>query len=371
MHHAHHAMASPPDAAPTSGGPNIGAAKPGRGTPPPPTTAPAPPAVTDADGVNPLDFQGAVDTNHSLPSAETIRRIDKYVVLDKDGKSHTFRSLYAAPHTARRVLIVFIRHFLCGNCQQYLTTLSRSMTPDALLRLPLTTFVAVIGCGDPSLIDWYATATACPFPIYADPTRKLYAELGMVRTLALGPPPAYMGRGLVASTLRSIGQGLMKVPSGLALKAGDGKQVGGEFLFEPVAGGDADGVEAGYCVPASPPLATPEWVGGGGGGGVGVGVGGEGKKVSSETSLDGKGDAGGEGEDKAVTWCHRMRTTRDHVEIPELMEVLGLDGHGEPPAPEDKAAMERWARAKTERKGFGKTLAGPMNALKLADAGGK
>ncbi len=58
----------------------------------------------------------------------------------------------------------------------------------------------------------------------------------------------------------SIGQGLKQIGSGLALKGGDQKQVGGEFLFE-----------------------------------------------------------GGE-----VRWCHRMRNTRDHVEVPELREVLGL-----------------------------------------------
>jgi hypothetical protein len=70
--------------------------------------------VTADDGVNPLDFEGTVDTNHDLPTAETIRKIDNYTVLDRDGKSHTFRSLYTGRHTARRVLIIFIRHFYCG-----------------------------------------------------------------------------------------------------------------------------------------------------------------------------------------------------------------------------------------------------------------
>jgi hypothetical protein len=68
-------------------------------------------AVTGDDG---LEFEGSVDSNHDLPTPETIRKIDNYVVLDKDGKSHTFRSLYTGRHTARRVLIVFIRHFFCG-----------------------------------------------------------------------------------------------------------------------------------------------------------------------------------------------------------------------------------------------------------------
>jgi hypothetical protein len=103
-------------------------------------------------------------------------------------------------------------------------------------------------------------------------------------------------------------------------------------------------------LPTSPPLATPEWAKAGD------------KKlggVSSETSLDGKGEVGAEGEDKAVTWCHRMRTTRDHAEIPELMEVLGLDGHGEPVG--DKGL---WEKALRERKGTGVSLAGDMNAMR-------
>lgn len=87
--------------------------------PAPSTTANKPDsdaAVTDDDGVNPLDFSGSVDSNHDLPTPATIRKIDNYVVLDRDGKSHTFRSLYTGRHTARRVLIIFIRHFYCGVC---------------------------------------------------------------------------------------------------------------------------------------------------------------------------------------------------------------------------------------------------------------
>lgn len=66
------------------------------------------------DDINPLDFQGSVDSNNELPSAETMRKIEDYVVLDRDGKSHTFKSLYTGKHVARRVLIIFVRHFFCG-----------------------------------------------------------------------------------------------------------------------------------------------------------------------------------------------------------------------------------------------------------------
>lgn len=66
------------------------------------------------DDVNPPDFQGEVLTNNELPSPETIRRIGDYIVLDRHGKTHTFKSLYTGRNVARRVLIIFVRHFFCG-----------------------------------------------------------------------------------------------------------------------------------------------------------------------------------------------------------------------------------------------------------------
>ena len=69
-------------------------------------------------------------------------------------------------------------------------------------------------------------------------------------------------------------------------------------------------------------------------------------------------------EEKHVTWCHRMKTTRDHAEIPELMEILGLDGQGQPI--KDK---KRWSRAIQERKGTGLSMASQMTGLKHQAAG--
>lgn len=66
------------------------------------------------DVVNPPDFQGEVLSNNELPSPETIRRIGDYIVLDRHGKTHTFKSLYTGRNVARRVLIIFVRHFFCG-----------------------------------------------------------------------------------------------------------------------------------------------------------------------------------------------------------------------------------------------------------------
>lgn len=48
------------------------------------------------------------------PSAETLRKVENYTVLDKEGNEHPFKSLYAGPDSTGRVLVIFIRHFFCG-----------------------------------------------------------------------------------------------------------------------------------------------------------------------------------------------------------------------------------------------------------------
>ena len=127
----------------------------------------------------------------------------------------------------------------------------------------------------------YISETKCPFPIYADPTKRLYDTLGMAKTLSLGSnDPDYIQRSLVAGALKSIVQGLSRVTKGDVAKAGGLKQVGGEFLFE--------------LRPSS--------------------------KGSDMKKLGNSGI-----KSVKVTWCHRMRNTRDHAEIRVIRRVLGLD----------------------------------------------
>jgi len=168
----------------------------------------------------------------------------------------------------------------------------------------------------------YQSATSCPFPIYADPTKKLYSELGMLRTLNLGARPEYQRKELLSIMVAGFMQSMKMMKSGQTLKGGDMYQVGGEFMFEPVD--DAS------------PISTPE-------------------SEDMEKMLSGENGRGESGmlengpvEEKRVTWCHRMRNTRDHAEIPELREVLGLDGEGVP-----GKSKKRWTRALAQRKGTG------------------
>lgn len=163
----------------------------------------------------------------------------------------------------------------------------------------------------------YQAETNCPFPIYADPTKSLYDALGMLRTLNLGSRPEYQRRGTVKGMFQSIRQGFVQLGKGKAFMAGDMYQVGGEFLFEPVD--------------SSTPICSPD------------------EREAEDMFGRANGNRlGVDGEEKRVTWCHRMRNTRDHAEIPELREVLGMDGEGVPG--NDK---KRWSKALIQRKGTG------------------
>ena len=57
----------------------------------------------------------------------------------------------------------------------------------------------------------YTEATGCPFPIYAEPTRKLYDHLGMTRTFDLGSKPEYMQTNVLINSVQSVFQGLKTV----------------------------------------------------------------------------------------------------------------------------------------------------------------
>ncbi|KAF2452952.1 hypothetical protein BDY21DRAFT_259339, partial [Lineolata rhizophorae] len=171
------------------------------------------------------------DGDTALPTEEEWSKCADMLVLDAEGKSRPFKSLYAGEGVAHRQMIIFVRHFFCGNCQEYVRTLCASITPADLLRLPTPTFLTIVGCGAPSLISMYASATSCPFPIYTDPRAQLYSVLRMGRTLDLGPrKPDYVQTSMAGVVVSSLVQSLRMGRD--ALKGGDIKQVGGEVFVE-------------------------------------------------------------------------------------------------------------------------------------------
>ncbi|KAI6120990.1 AhpC/TSA antioxidant enzyme-domain-containing protein [Pisolithus croceorrhizus] len=180
------------------------------------------------------------------------------LIFDSRGQPVEFGSLLKEP-----VIVVFIRHFFCGSCQQYVAQLS-SVRAEALSKAKRQ--LIIVGCGSYEAIAAYKEITSCPFAIYADPKRELYRALGMTyETLALTPANekrrSYLQRGLLGNVLRSIWTGPLKNLS-LIGKQGNISQLGGEFVFDS---------------------------------------------------------------DVTCIFAHRMKHSEDHTEISELMQVAGVE----------------------------------------------
>lgn len=246
--------------------------------------------ASQASSVNKRDPEMTIDEQLRLPGTDALDRVGELVVVDRNGKSHKFRSLWDRKEpTERRNIIVFIRHFFCGvcfgshplqlfvfsipivyqrestisnstlnrvqSCQEYVRSLSSQMSTAGLyLRNPPST-LSIIGCGDPALINEYVKRTNCKFDVYTDPTRAIYIELGMTLNLGLGDKkPDYIKKNL----LESIASDVWTTVSNPTASPGKKSQNGGEWIF-------VDGV---------------------------------------------------------LKWCRRMRHTRDHIEIGELKLIL-------------------------------------------------
>lgn len=78
-------------------------------------TVTAPQVEVDAPAPAPTNTETSQPQPSSeVPSAETLRKVGDYKVLDREGKEHTFKSLVEGPDATERVLVLFVRHFFCG-----------------------------------------------------------------------------------------------------------------------------------------------------------------------------------------------------------------------------------------------------------------
>ncbi|TKA73065.1 hypothetical protein B0A55_09501 [Friedmanniomyces simplex] len=204
------------------------------------------------------------------PDRATLAAVYDLPIYASDGSARPFGSLYDPAYALHpRQLVLFVRHFYCGACQAYLAALARGITKDDYFAIPIPTSIIVIGCGQPDLIKHYKKFTACPFPIFADPSRLLFKKLGMVLSANLSRVrPEYMkdisAPAWLAGQVTTIRKSLAD-PEGIrkrdVWRGGNPMQIGGEFLFE----------------------------------------------------------------DGEVVWCHRMRGYRGHAEVRVLRGLLGLE----------------------------------------------
>jgi hypothetical protein len=162
-----------------------------------------------------------------------------------------------------RTVIFFIRHFWCGQCQDFMFASLSQLDPVAVEKAGIK--VVVISNGSWKIIKSYKKLFKCPFPIYVDGPRKLYSLLGQVtfvshtsrklicqndevikrfRTIqrpgniqsTLCPETSYQGRKGQLQIVSSKPQRLMKQNAITKLPfAYPGKltQLGGEFILSP------------------------------------------------------------------------------------------------------------------------------------------
>ena len=168
--------------------------------------------------------------------------------------------------------------------------------------MAIPTSIIIIGCGSPNLIAHYKAQTGCPFPIFADPSRKLYKVLGMSWTFDIGPRADYM--------VDKEGKEISEIAwvSGQVrdwAKVGAGK---GTLLQESRPGSrqkmGTDETAASEARAERKRLARRNmWKGG------------NMLQIGGEFLF----------RDGEVEWCHRMKNYRGHADIQVLRRVLEID----------------------------------------------
>lgn len=263
----------------------------------------------------------------SIPNPAVLNQAFQHEICSSDGSSVKFGSLFGADdHSTlptQQVLVIFIRHFFCGNCQEYIRRLSSAESPFHPSQKTASTTnahsttnsskvvarsapaVIVIGPGLPSLIKSYANVTQCPYPIYSDPSTRLYDMLGMYRTLSLGDKaPEYIQHSLLAGAVKSAWQIVRRVGTGDAMGGGDWHVNGGEFVFVRTDQGHGSLRREGFrSASSSKPVTVQACSMSRGGPATGSQI----------------NDLGWE-----VDWCHRMLNSRDHTEIHDLQYHTNL-----------------------------------------------
>ncbi|OKO98901.1 Thioredoxin-like protein AAED1 [Penicillium subrubescens] len=165
---------------------------------------------------------------------ETLHEAYELSIESKNGAHVRFGELVAGKGDSVTTIVIFVRHFFCLYDQGYVKTLSRQLTQTLLDTIPASAKpaqVIIIGCGDHSLIVPYMEETSDAFPIYTDPTGKIYETLHMKRTMeGITSPPPYTPDSFPSALGKCLKQIWKRGWAGL--KGGKWNQQGGEWIFQ-------------------------------------------------------------------------------------------------------------------------------------------
>ena len=144
-------------------------------------------------------------SEYAIPTALQLSYAASLPIYAEDGRKHLFRNVFEKQKT----VVVFIRHFWCPNCQDYMTVVRDIVRPEMLigggagragdedeavwkkggakgvvieemeLEIQDKISVVVISNGGHGMITKYRQMLNLPFRVYTDPTLALYKALGM------------------------------------------------------------------------------------------------------------------------------------------------------------------------------------------------
>ena len=205
--------------------------------------------------LSPSDVEWAIPTRSQLAQASLLP------VITESGLHVSFGSLFQE----QRTIVIFIRHFWCPFCQDYMTSLTSLAHPDMMFSGPTAAEtkscneqdrvqLVVISNGAHTLISKYKRLFALPFSVYTDPSLALYTALGMGVAGQRNPatPPihaalhekagskekakivdgGYARHGVITGLAMVIGRAI-KVGMPVWGNCGDVRQLGGEFILGP------------------------------------------------------------------------------------------------------------------------------------------
>lgn len=115
---------------------------------------------------------------NAIPSQDDLIKASTITVRDETGKKIEFGKLVSGSE-GKQYVVVFIRHWYCPLCAQYMDSIIRSIDQEALDRARVE--LIVIGNGSYKMLPGYTKAIGCPFRMYTDSKLKLYRALGMSR----------------------------------------------------------------------------------------------------------------------------------------------------------------------------------------------
>ncbi|KAL4630082.1 thioredoxin-like protein AAED1 [Arapaima gigas] len=159
------------------------------------------------------------------PAVE-LSAVQDCTVLDRDGARLPFRQLYEK----KKAVIVFVRHFLCYVCKEYVEDLAKiplDSLEDAGVRL------VVIGQSSPHHIQPFCCLTGYQHEMYVDPERQLYRKLGMRRGEApvqSASPSPHVKSNVLTGSMRSIWRAMTSPAFDFQ---GDPHQQGGALIAGP------------------------------------------------------------------------------------------------------------------------------------------